>query len=294
MPAPENVEHFQSDTQSQERVHVPVRGALFDLTLSPQDAGSGSTSSKEFREQQRQRKNSDPMAKTKRRMFSAPMLRRSATASGIAAANAASKIKSNLTTKLPIALKRNSAAPADDAKAEDKATVERAPTVPSLAKANSLESKTPNTKKFGMPSLMGIKARTTSKDKTNAKSLSEPVPAGTECPLDSPEPQKMSENTTEDSEADTCDEASPPAQKANNAASRFVPRMPAMLKRVVSTGTAPVTKKASPDTSANSTPRRDTPDDPEENTRRSLLFMIQVPLARRRSQVPLMAASESW
>ncbi|KAG2526610.1 hypothetical protein JM16_003764 [Phytophthora kernoviae] len=281
MPAPENVEH-----------------------LHPQDAGSGSgsTSSKQFRENQR-RKNSDPMAKTKRRMFSAPMLRRSATASGVAAANAASKIKSNLTTKLPTALKRNSgnAAAADASKPKDKTTSDRAPTVPSLSKANSLESKTANTKKFGMSSLMGIKTRTASKDKTHAKSMSAPVFTGTDCPLDSPEPQKMSEHTSENSDADTSDEASPPAQKANNATSRFVQRMPAMLKRVVSNGhtsninsSAPIFKKSSPVTSMNSTARGGSTDEQEENTRRSLLLMIQVPLARRRSQVPLMAGSEAW
>ncbi|KAL4115613.1 hypothetical protein KRP22_004476 [Phytophthora ramorum] len=247
----------------------------------------------------------DPMAKTKRRLFSTPLLSRSATAS---AASAASRIKSNLSTvtKLPTALKRT-AANSGSANNNNKATVDRAPTIPSLSRSSTESSVKQEEAKaapqhnrmFGIPSLMRI--RTGSKDKTHSNPLPSPVFTASDCPLDSPEEQSehssrgnnSSENEAEINEAEH--------KSAANTASRFVMGVPAMLRRAVSnnhtppsaTAAAPLQKK-SPDTSANSTPRGDFPEDDSENDRHSLLMMLQVPEGQRRSLIPLMAASEAW
>ncbi|OWZ07364.1 Mannosyl-oligosaccharide alpha-1,2-mannosidase [Phytophthora megakarya] len=225
--------------------------------------------------------------KTKRRMFSSPLLRRSATASSAAAASAASRIKSNLSTvKLPTALKRASANSGRSA-SDDKDTVDRAPTVPSLSRSStdsSVKKEDTKGKVFNIPSLM--------RKGTNSNPLSSPARSNT------------SRNNSE-AEASNDDEAheTMPQASAINTASRFVKGMPTMLRRVVSSNHTPptssddpvTTKKRSPDTSANSTPRGQFPeDDFEEEDRHSLLMMMQVPEARRNSQVPLMAATEAW
>jgi hypothetical protein len=244
--------------------------------------------------------------KTKRRMFGAPLLRRSATASS----NAAARIKSNLSTvtKLPTALKR-STTNSGSAAAVDKAHGDRAPTVPSLSRSSTDSSvKKEETKAapqhsrmFGIPSLMRI--RTGSKDKSHTKPPSPVLATTSDGPLDSPEGR--SEHSTNDNtnvtEPEENEASEPHAQtSAINSASRFVMGMPTMLRRAVSSNHTPPTapaanQKKSPDTSANSTPRGEFPEDElEENDRHSLLMMLQVPEAQRRSQIPLMAVSEAW
>ncbi|KAG3173975.1 hypothetical protein PI124_g906 [Phytophthora idaei] len=267
-----------SDTQELQSATVP--NALANLTLSAQDAGP----------------TADPMAKTKRRMFSTPLLRRSATASSAAAASAASRIKNNLSTvKLPTALKRNSA---------NSGSVAAAPSVPvdcmpSLSRSSTESSvkkeetnAVPNNgKKFGIPSLMHM--RTGTKDKTNSKS---------DCRLDSPEAKSQSSNNSSEEEVNNNEESATPqhATSAINTASRFVMGMPTLLRRVVSNNhphsadALVATRKKSPDTSANSTPRGESSeDDMEENDRHSLLMMLQVPEARN-SLIPLMAFNQAW
>ncbi|KAG1685514.1 hypothetical protein DVH05_008290 [Phytophthora capsici] len=283
-----------SDSQEQQRLST-AHNSLDQLTRSTEVAGLNQTTHDA----------EDPMVKMKRRMFSTPLLHRSATASSAAAASAASKIKSNLSTKLPTALKRNSGSSATE---ETKANVDRAPTVPSLSRSSTDSSvKKEDTKsisshgrKFGIPSLMRI--RTVSKDKTHSKPTPSPVCTTTDCPLDSPETKRKSNSETDVNSNDEVYESVPQHQtSAINTASRFVMGMPTLLRRAVSNNHTPpsadapaASQKKSPDTSANSTPRGDFPeDDLEENDRHSLLLMMQVPEARN-SQIPLMAASEAW
>ncbi|KAG7388550.1 hypothetical protein PHYPSEUDO_012187 [Phytophthora pseudosyringae] len=272
-----------------------------------------------FRQNQAPHDAADPMAKTKRRMFSTPLLRRSATASSAAAASAASRIKNNLSTvsKLPTALKRNSAnsGSAVPVASDGKASVDRAPTVPSLSRSSTESSVTKEETKaasshgrmFGIPSLMRI--RTGSKEKTHSKPMSSPVYSASSCALDSPEAKSRRSysggNNSSETEASNDDEVHETARQhqssAISTASRFVMGMPTLLRRAVSNNHTPpsadapaATQKKSPDTSANSTPRGESPeDDLEENDRHSLLLMLQVPEARY-SQIPLMAASEAW
>lgn len=261
-----------SDTQELYSPAVP--NALTVLTLSVQDAGP----------------TADLMAKTKRRIFSTPMLRRSATASSAAAASAASKIKSNLSTvKLPTALKRNSANSGKNAAA---APVDCVPSLSRSSTDSSVKKETnavPNNgKKFAIPSLKHIRASAMDKMKTKPS-----------CPLDSPEAKSQRSNIS--SEEDTSNEDSVTPQHATsaiNTASRFVMGMPTMLRRAVSNNHPPgaeaIAHKKSPDTSANSTPRGESSeDDWDENDRHSLLMMLQVPEARN-SLIPLMAVSQTW
>ncbi|RLN74881.1 hypothetical protein BBJ28_00005289 [Nothophytophthora sp. Chile5] len=304
------------------------RRALVQLTLSVEDAGDRSTHT--TTEQHRPaEQEAEPMAeakdaKKKRRMFSAPLLRRSATASS-AAASAASRIKSNFSTdkltKLPTSLKRSttssgSATASTSARAadaagtrEDKANGDRAPTIPALKRASTdskpREAKAtpshPHTRKFGIPSLMRV--RTSSKEKEQVKPPPSPAFSASNCPLDSPEPQSMP-NTTADSAPNSkvLPPLPPPHKPSSSTASRFVSRMPLMLKRVVSSSHTANTSSTQSvphttlDTSASSTPRDDFLEDNEleENERRSLLLMLQVPETQRRSQLPLMAASQTW
>ncbi|GMF19276.1 unnamed protein product [Phytophthora lilii] len=301
----------------------PPRSTLAQLTLSAEDA------SPTFRQNRATREAAEPMTKTKRRMFSTPLLRRSATASTAAAASAASRIKSNLSTvtKLPNALKRTTtnsglaASSAPEPANDHKAAVDRAPTIPSLSRSSTdssvkhEETKVAphHNKMFAIPSLMRIRTG----EKTHSKPLSTPVQTVSDCPLDSPEARSEhsrsnssnnssnNNNNSSDAEVDTNDVPTPSSQKsAMNSASRFVMGVPTMLRRAVSSNhtppranAAPTTapQKKSPDTSANSTPRGEFPeDDLEENDRHSLLLMLQVPESQRHSQVPLMAASETW
>lgn len=241
-------------------------------------------------------------------MFSSPLLRRSATASSAAAASAASKIKSNLSTvtKLPTALKRsatthsagNGAAPSND---DDKANVDRAPTIASLSGSNSSPEsaakqqeapKQHSNKMFSIPSMMRI--RTGSK---------EDKPQETKDSTQDKNEQSNNDttSTSSETEGDTdVESTSQPQMSAINSASRFVMGMPTLLRRAVSnnapaSAAAAATQKKSPDTSANSTPRGQFPeDDFEENERHSLLMMMQVPESRRNSQIPLMAVTEAW
>ncbi|KAL3663598.1 hypothetical protein V7S43_011485 [Phytophthora oleae] len=292
-----------SDTQEQQQRVLTAHNSLDQLTHSAEDAGQN----------QATHDAADPMVKMKRRMFSTPLLRRSATASSTAAASAASRIKSNFSTvtKLPTALKRNSANSGSSSATtteEIKANVDRAPTVPSLLRSSTESSvKKEDTKsvsnhgrKFGIPSLMRI--RTASKDKTHSKPMPSPVCTASDCPLDSPETKSNNNSETDVNNNDEVHESTPQHQaSAINTASRFVMGMPTLLRRVVSNNHTPpsadaptATQKKSPDTSANSTPRGDFPeDDLEENDRHSLLMMMQVPEARN-SHIPLMAASEAW
>ncbi|KAG6590960.1 Mannosyl-oligosaccharide alpha-1,2-mannosidase [Phytophthora cinnamomi] len=279
---------------------------LEHLTLRAADAGAT------FRQNQA---TAETMGKTKRRMFSSPLLRRSATASSAAAASAASKIKSNLSTvtKLPTALKRSATTNSANANANDdnKANVGRAPTIPSRSDSSSTESaakqeapKQHGSKMFSIPSMMRI--RTGSKeDKTHES-------AHVDGPKDSAEDKsELSNNDTSsssetegdgDMEATSPEAAAQAHKSAINSASRFVMGMPTLLRRAVSNNTpataaaaAVATQKKSPDTSANSTPRGQLPeDDFEENERHSLLMMMQVPESRRNSQIPLMAVNEAW
>ncbi|ETL49391.1 hypothetical protein L916_01117 [Phytophthora nicotianae] len=264
-----------SDTQE---LHSPaVPSALTALTLSAQHAGP----------------TADLMAKTKRRMFSSPMLRRSATASSAAAASAASKIKSNLSTvKLPTALKRNSANSRSAAAAPSVPvgcvpSLSRSSTESSVKKAET-NAMPNNGKKFGIPSLKHIRAA--AKDKVHSKR---------DCPLDSPEAKSQRSNNSSEEETSNEDSVTPQhATSAMNTASRFVMGMPTMLRRAVSNNHPPGTDapalKKSPDTSANSTPRGESSgDDWDENDRHSLLMMLQVPEARN-SLIPLMAVSQAW
>ncbi|KAJ8579162.1 hypothetical protein ON010_g43 [Phytophthora cinnamomi] len=231
------------------------------------------------------------------------------------AASAASKIKSNLSTvtKLPTALKRSATTNSANANANDdnKANVGRAPTIPSRSDSSSTESaakqeapKQHGSKMFSIPSMMRI--RTGSKeDKTHES-------AHVDGPKDSAEDKsELSNNDTSsssetegdgDMEATSPEAAAQAHKSAINSASRFVMGMPTLLRRAVSNNTpataaaaAVATQKKSPDTSANSTPRGQLPeDDFEENERHSLLMMMQVPESRRNSQIPLMAVNEAW
>ncbi|POM71945.1 Hypothetical protein PHPALM_11420 [Phytophthora palmivora] len=242
----------------------------------------------------------DPMAKTKRRMFSSPLLRRSATASSAAAVSAASRIKSNLSTvKLPTALKRSSANSGNTSD-KSKDSVDRAPTVPSLLRSSTDTSvKKEETKMapshgkvFGIPSVMrkgpGFKKSSDSPLNSSERSSS----------------NSTNNSETEENSSDEVHENMPQQQtSATKTASRFVMGMPTMLRRAVSNNHAlhstsdipATTQKKSPDTSANSTPQGQLPEDNfDEEDRHSLLMMLQVPQARRNSQIPLMAASEAW
>ncbi|KAE9350068.1 hypothetical protein PF008_g6623 [Phytophthora fragariae] len=241
----------------------------------------------------------DTMAKTKRRMFSSPLLRRSATASSAAAASAASKIKSNLST----ALKRSAmntgsgSMPSND---DNKANVDRAPTIPSLSTSSTESSaKQHSNKMFSMPSMM---RRTGSKEEKTQKSTeSDDLKHSTE---DKSEQSNNDTSSSSETEGDndvesTSPEATTQSQKsAINSASRFVMGMPTLLRRAVSNNapaSAAATQKKSPDTSEDSTPRGQFPeDDFEENERHSLLMMMQVPESQRNSLIPLMAVGEAW
>ncbi|RLN88704.1 hypothetical protein BBJ28_00017180 [Nothophytophthora sp. Chile5] len=304
------------------------RRALVQLTLSVEDAGDRSTHTTTGQHRPAEQE-AEPMAeakdaKKKRRMFSAPLLRRSATASSAAAASAASRIKSNFSTDklamLPTSLKRSttssgSATASTSARAadaagtrKDKANGDRAPTIPALKRA-STDSKPrepkaapshPHTRKFGIPSLMRV--RTSSKEKEHVKPPPSPAFSASNCPLDSPEPQSIPNTTAGSAPNSKALPPLPPHKPSSSTASRFVSRMPSMLKRVVSSSHAANTASTqsvphtTPDTSASSTPRGDFPEDNEleENERRSLLLMLQVPETQRRSQLPLMAASQTW
>ncbi|CAI5727441.1 unnamed protein product [Peronospora effusa] len=237
---------------------------------------------------------------TKRRMFSTPSLRLPATTSAAAAASTASKIKSNLSTvtKLPTALKRSTISSTDTG---NKAHVDdggpTCTTIPSLSSSSTESSEESKAvpRMFGMSSLMSI--RTGSKEKAPSKPASN-------CSFDSPAAQINRSNSNSSNSSNNSDEAAesndePKAQKsAVNSASRFVRGMPTLLRRAVSNSHIPdasgvIWKKAS-DASADSTSRREFMENSPENDRHSLLLMLQVPQTQRHSQVPLMAAGETW
>ncbi|KAF1793112.1 hypothetical protein GQ600_15136 [Phytophthora cactorum] len=257
-----------SDTQELQPATVP--NALANLTLSAQDAGP----------------TADPMAKTKRRMFSTPLLRRSATASSAAAASAASRIKNNLSTvKLPTALKRNSAN-SGSAAAAPSVPVDCVPSLSRSSTESSVKKEETNAvpnngKKFGIPSLMHM--RTGTKDKTNSKS---------DCRLDSPEAKSQSSNNSSEEEVNNNEDRLRLSMRLRLSTLR---RALLWNADVAETRYALVaTRKKSPDTSANSTPRGESSeDDMEENDRHSLLMMLQVPEARN-SLIPLMAFNQAW
>ncbi|CAI5724117.1 unnamed protein product [Peronospora destructor] len=237
---------------------------------------------------------------TKRCTFSTPSLRLPARASSTAAASTASRIKSNLSTvtKLPTALKRSTINCTDtDNKAH---VVDGGPTcttVPSLSSSSSesFEESKAVPRVFGIPSLMCI--RTGSKEKASSKPASN-------CSFGSPEAQinrsnSNSSNTQSNSEEEAESNEESKAQKsAVNSASRFVMGMPTLLRRAVSNNYIPdasvVIWKKTPDASANTTLRREFTENSPENDRHSLLLLLQVPQTRRHSQVPLMAAGETW
>ncbi|KAI9905519.1 hypothetical protein PsorP6_014022 [Peronosclerospora sorghi] len=237
------------------------------------------------------------MAKTKRRMFVTPSLRISATASSAAAASAANKIKSNLSsvTKLPTALKRPMPNSTSATHEDKKVPVDVAPTTcsspTSLSRIDSSreheETKAAAPRMFGIPSLMRLK--TVSKEHTAVEGTSDDSPHG-HSTSDKCHTVDMDHNAGETSGNESLPEH---PVSAVNSASRFVRGMPTMLKRAV-TPDGSVTRKKSPDKSASSTLQEETGGDDPENDRLSLLLMLQVPQARRQSQVPLMAASETW
>ncbi|GMF42423.1 unnamed protein product [Phytophthora fragariaefolia] len=279
--------------QLQPRTEQLAPPALLYLTLTAEDAGPT------FRQNQATVEITETMVKTKRRMFSSPLLRRSATASSAAAASAASKIKSNLSTvtKLPTALKRSATSNAS-VSSDNKANVGRSPTIPSVSTSSTESSakqeapKQQSNKGFGIASMMRMR-NGSKEDKTQSK------PPQADCASNSPEDAKSEQSNTDSSseaEGDNDEVGTPEAKSAINSASRFVMGMPTLLRRAVSNNApaAAATQKKSPDTSANSTPRGQFPeDDFEENDRHSLLMMMQVPESRRNSQIPLMAASET-
>ncbi|CEG42768.1 uncharacterized protein PHALS_13018 [Plasmopara halstedii] len=222
------------------------------------------------------------MAKIKQHGFATPLLRRSATVSSAAAASAASKLKSNLSTvtKLPTALKRTSATSGTTATA----STDCAPSLSRSSTASSVEEETKATSnhggKFGLSSIMHI--RTSFMDKSHLKTMA------LNGIHNSPKSQRNN---------DSGKEPTTPRHSASaiNTASRFVKGVPTLLRRAVTNNHgANSSSVESPDANVAFTPREGiSEDDLEENERHSLLMMLQVPEATI-SLIPLMAVGEAW
>uniref|UniRef100_M4BUZ0 Uncharacterized protein n=1 Tax=Hyaloperonospora arabidopsidis (strain Emoy2) TaxID=559515 RepID=M4BUZ0_HYAAE len=245
--------------------------------------------------------------KTKRRMFSTPSLRSSATASSAAAVSAAFRLKSNLSTatKLPIARPRPTAIRAGTA-IDDGNRVHEHCTVSSLSRSHTLpvssgkhdQAKTAS-QRFAFSSIMRL--RTVPKDKGQSRPVSNSAVKSLDGPLKRCTSTRSS-GTIDDSEEeaefnDECTSAGT-HKSAMTSASRFVRGMPTMLRRAVTTNNTsnetPKTPMTPLDASSPTTPQEQLSTGDPEDDRHSLLLMLQVPQTRRYSQIPLMAASESW